>query len=345
MATVYEGEDIELVYSDPQRSGIAPAGRNAYTFFFGVLVSQKGAQRFADVTTAIPSYIDFQTGEEYLDSKIYLYLDGELVSELRIAADLGGKVYTTPQITGTRATREEAIKEKLNLQIILRSGALPVKLETVSFGVISPTLGSGFFAAAVQAGLVAAGVVAIIVFVRYRRIKIAIPMVFIALSEVVIILGIAATGDFFIWAGVLIVNTFIVVMSWTKKYEVDIYAWVGAILIPIIGMLSWTIDLPAIGGIIAAMGTGIDHQIIIADEAVTGKKREEEILTLRESIKRAFFIIFGAAATTIAAMIPLMSIGVGLVRGFAITTMIGVLVGVLITRPAYARIVEALIKK
>ena len=58
----------------------------------------------------------------------------------------------------------------------------------------------------------------------------------------------------------------------------------------------------------------------------------------------AFFIIFGAAATTIAAMVPLMSIGVGFIRGFAITTIVGVLVGILITRPAYARIVEIVTK-
>ena len=39
-------------------------------------------------------------------------------------------------------------------------------------------------------------------------------------------------------------------------------------------------------------------------------------------------------------MVPLVLIGVGLVRGFAITTMVGVLVGILVTRPAYAKIIE-----
>jgi len=44
-------------------------------------------------------------------------------------------------------------------------------------------------------------------------------------------------------------------------------------------------------------------------------------------------------------MVPLMSLGVGLVRGFAITTIIGVLIGVLITRPAYAKIIEIVTTK
>ena len=42
-------------------------------------------------------------------------------------------------------------------------------------------------------------------------------------------------------------------------------------------------------------------------------------------------------------MFPLMFVGVGLVRGFAITTIVGVLVGILITRPAYAKLVERLL--
>ncbi len=342
MALVYSGDDIELVYSDPQHSGIIPQ-TNGFQFYFGVLVSEEGAQRFADVTTGISSYIDMNSGERYLDSSIYLYLDGKLVSELRISEDLGGKVYQSPQIQGFRESKEDAIEEKLKLQTILRSGALPVKLETVSVDIISPTLGTDFFSSAIFAAGFGALVVFLIVFFRYKKIKIAVPMVFVAFSEVLIILGIAATGDSLIWMIALLLNFMLITTAWWKKHEIDIYAWVGALLIPLIGMMSWTIDLPAIAGIIAVIGTGVDHQIIIADETIAGKK--EKVYDLKEKIKRAFFIIFGAAATTIVAMVPLMSIGIGLVRGFAITTIIGVLVGVLVTRPAYARIVEGLVKK
>ena len=59
----------------------------------------------------------------------------------------------------------------------------------------------------------------------------------------------------------------------------------------------------------------------------------------------AFFIIFGAAATTIVAMLPLTIVGIGFIKGFAITIIVGVLVGTLITRPAYARILEMTTKK
>ncbi|MCK4335192.1 MAG: hypothetical protein KAW40_00540, partial [Candidatus Aenigmarchaeota archaeon] len=291
--------------------------------------------------SGIPSQLDLNTGEYYLkDSRIFLYLDNQLVSDLRIASTLGGKVYTTPQITGSRETKEDALKEKLNLQTILRSGALPVSLETVSVGVISPTLGRGFIIPAIYAAGLAAIVVLVITFFRYRKLRVAIPLVFIGFSEVVIILGIAANNDWFIWGPVLILNFLLITAAWLKKYEIDPIAWFGALLIPLLGLLTWTIDLPAIGGIIAAIGIGVDNMIVIADETLAGGREKKILYTIKEKIKRAFFIIFGSASTTIAAMVPLMMIGVGLVRGFAITTIVGVLVGILVTRPAYAKIVE-----
>ncbi len=340
LGTAYKGDDIELVYTDAQHSGIIPR-KNFFEFYFGILVSEKGAERFAKITSGIPSQLDFNSGEYYLkDSRILLYLDNQLVSDLRIASTLGGKVYTTPQITGSRETREEALKEKLNLQTILRSGALPVSLETVSVGVISPTLGRGFVSSALYAAALAAAAVIIITFIRYRKLRIAIPMVFTGFSEVVIILGIAANNDWFIWGPVLILNSVLVLAAWWKKYEIDPTAWFGALLIPLLGLMTWTIDLPAIGGIIAAIGVGVDNMIVIADETLMGVKERKIIYTIKDKIKRAFFIIFGSASTTIAAMVPLVLIGVGLVRGFAITTMVGVLVGILVTRPAYAKIIE-----
>jgi preprotein translocase subunit SecD len=343
LAKVYDGKDIELVYTDPERSAVYPRGK-VYFFYFTVLISEEGAKRFADLTSGIDSYFDIQSGEEYLDSKMMLYLDDELVSELNIGASLGGQIIQTPSIQGSRTTREEALDERLRLQTILRSGALPTGLEVVSRDIISPTLGKDFFSSAFYAAAVAALMVVAIVFIRYRNLKIALPMLFVGLSEVIIILGIAATNDVLIWGVALILTESIILAAFLKGQEFDISGMIGATLIPLLGMLSWTIDLAAIAGIVAAIGTGIDHQIIIADETLR-KEKKEKIYTVKDRIKKAFFIIFGAAATTIAAMSPLMFLGIGLVKGFAITTTVGVLSGLLITRPAYASIIENLLKK
>lgn len=103
--------------------------------------------------------------------------------------------------------------------------------------------------------------------------------------------------------------------------------------------IQWTIDLAAIAGIIAAIGSGVDDQIIITDES--GKRKKDD-LSLKRKLKRAFFIIFASAATTIAVMVPLLTVGAGGVRGFAFTTIIGVVIGVLFTRPAFAKVIEYL---
>ena len=140
------------------------------------------------------------------------------------------------------------------------------------------------------------------------------------------------------------INIVILSVAWWKKHEVDLLAVLGALSIPLLGAgLSWTIDLPAIGGIVAAIGTGVDQQIIIADETLKGNKKR--ILTIKEKLKAAFFMVFSAASTTIAAMIPLMFLVAEFVRGFALTTIIGVWIGITLTRPAYSRIIESLLGK
>ncbi len=97
--------------------------------------------------------------------------------------------------------------------------------------------------------------------------------------------------------------------------------------------LRLSIDLVAIGGLIAAIGTGVDDQIIITDEYFRKRKKR---LSSRNKIKAALAIILIAYLTTLAAMVPLYFAGLSLVKGFAFMIIVGVTVGVFITRPAYA---------
>ena len=109
------------------------------------------------------------------------------------------------------------------------------------------------------------------------------------------------------------------------------------IILGFAAMVNWTIDLAAIAGIVAAIGTGIDDQIVVLDES---KRKQEKIDSIRIRLKKAFFIIFSSAASTIAAMLPLLFSSFANIKGFAFTTIVGVLVGVFITRPAFAKVVE-----
>jgi len=300
------GEDIKSVCRSAECSGIniqngcgqSQDGTWVCTFSFQVDVSQESAERHAAATRGLSTTL--VGNNRYLSEKLGLYLDEEMVSDLYISTNLQGIEATSFVIQGpgAGATREAAIEDALlsmkEMQTVLITGSLPVKLEVAKMDVVSPTLGEEFFASTLKALVVALVAVGAFLFVRYRNIKIALPMFLTGLSEVVIILGFAA-------------------------------------------LIRWNLDLAAIAGILAAVGTGVDDQIVIADEIISGEKIS---LEWKKRIKRAFFIIFAAYATTVVAMMPLWAMGAGLLRGFALTTIVGVSIGVFITRPAYAKIVE-----
>lgn len=105
------------------------------------------------------------------------------------------------------------------------------------------------------------------------------------------------------------------------------------ILISILG--SFTIDLAAMAGIIAAIGVGVDAQIVITDELLKKDDRKTS-----EKVELAFGIIRTNAVVAIFSMVPLLFSGLVEVIGFAISTILGALLGYMLTRPAYAAIVE-----
>jgi len=107
------------------------------------------------------------------------------------------------------------------------------------------------------------------------------------------------------------------------------------ILLGIASLINWNLDLPSIAGILIIIGTGVDQQIVILDESQS--KRSE---TIKQKLKSALFIVISAYLTTLVSLLPLIWAGAGLLRGFAITTLIGLTVGVLITRPAFSDLVK-----
>ncbi|MEM2018110.1 MAG: site-2 protease family protein [Candidatus Pacearchaeota archaeon] len=272
----------------------------ACRFHFAVHLSAEAAKKQASMTARLSENIT--EGRRYLNETLDLYLDDKLVDKLFIDADLKGKETTEVAITGSGIgkTREEAYKEAeesmKKLQTILITGSLPVKLEIVKLDSVSPVLGKDFMKSIFIASFAALFGVLLIIYLRYKRLALFVPVIIVLFSEIFLILGIAA-------------------------------------------LIKWNLDLPSIAGIIAAIGTGVDDQIVMIDESRTARQ-----YSIKERIKRAFFIIFGAYATTFVAMLPLMWAGAGLLRGFAVTTLIGITIGVLITRPAFADILKMVVK-
>ncbi|MBW3022923.1 hypothetical protein KY308_02380 [Candidatus Woesearchaeota archaeon] len=306
--TVFRGgTDITYVCRSAECSGIDPQqgcgrgedGQWYCRFRFAIAITPEAAQRQADATK------DLLVIEDYLNESIDFYLDDQPVDSLHIGADLKGRAVTDIQISGSGAgpTQEAAVNDALQnmkrLQTIIITGSLPIKLNVVKMDTISPTLGKEFSKSIFIMSIIAILAVVGVIFIKYREIKITIPIAISVISEVVIILGIAA-------------------------------------------LIGWNIDLAAIAGIIVAVGTGVDDQIVITDETLRGESSGSS--NWRERFKRAFFIIMAAYVTTVVAMIPLLFAGAGLLKGFAITSILGVSIGVFITRPAYAAIVEQILK-
>jgi len=110
-------------------------------------------------------------------------------------------------------------------------------------------------------------------------------------------------------------------------------------------LTGWNLDLAAIAAIVIAIGSGVDDQIVMIDETLNDKLGKERRRSWKERIGMAFLIVLISYFTLASAMIPLFFAGAGLLRGFAITTLVGITAGVLITRPAFAQFMEILLKK
>jgi preprotein translocase subunit SecD len=114
------------------------------------------------------------------------------------------------------------------------------------------------------------------------------------------------------------------------------------ILLGFAAAVNLALDLSHIAGFIAVIGTGVDDLVIIADEIM----QQGDVSTSRvfqSRFRKAFWVIGAAAATTIIAMSPLAVLSLGDLQGFAIVTIVGVLIGVFITRPAYGDILRVLV--
>ena len=305
--TVFSGgNDITYVCRTAQCSGIDPnrgCAQNADNqwscgFSFSITLSPDAARRQADLTR------DLRVISGSLSEPLVLFLDDAEVDRLSISADLQGRAVTDIAISGggqgitNEAALEDTLQNMKRLQTVLITGSLPVKLEIVRIDNISPTLGKEFLKNALIVGLLSILAVAIMLFIRYRRLAVAAPITITVICEIFLTLSMAA-------------------------------------------LIGWNIDLAAIAGIILAAGTGVDHQIVIADESLD---KRAAVYSWKQRIKRAFFIIFTAYFTTVVAMVPLLFAGAGLLKGFAITTILAVSIGVFITRPAYAAVVRTLLE-
>lgn len=335
---VYDNQDIESV--DRTNSGVRSAGTSSYRANIPLIVTQESKDRMQNVANNFAvsgGQLVMQNGQA---TELTIMLGGANVNNFTVSSDFQQGEVSQPTIN-LNGNDQDELRQRMNeVENELSSGNLPEPVTIVSSVRISETLGSQFMAVSVLSIVGSLIAVGFIIFLRYKNPKLVAPIVFTGASEVFILLG-----------------------MWFTNFA--------------------TLNLSAIAGIIAAVGTGVDDQIIITDESET-----ESIKDWTARMKTAFFVIFTSAASTIGAMTPILSpqfstlmvglAGLGLlgysryssrtnnhyiaigilalivavvayqfplsalyeIQEFATTTIIGILIGITITRPAFAKFLE-----
>lgn len=242
---------------------------------------------------------------KYLNESMYFFIDGTEADSLFIGSSLRGQVATQILVegSGTGATREEAIKDaQENMK----------RLQTILLTGSLP----------------------------YK-------LEIVKLDTVSPTLGQEFEKNIFLLGAIVFLIVSLAIYAKYRRIKVTLSVILtmfseAFITLAIAAFIKWNLDAAAIAGIIAGIGTGVNDQILILDEALTKSQTSESI---KNKVKRALFVIVGAFLTIIAAMLPLFWAGAGMLRGFALTTIIGVSVGILITRPAFADIIKKIGEK
>lgn len=199
---------------------------------------------------------------------------------------------------------QDAVNEIRMLKSVLSGGRLPVSTIVGSYYDVAPQLGEQFLIYSMVGTALAIIAVAFLIMLRYRKLKLILPIVFINVVE--ILLTMAVIGGF------------------------------------------GTLDLAAMAGVITLIGTGTHDQLIITDEMLKNRENLKDLQAKQlerdaaERVKRAFYIVLTAAGIAIASMLPLLLSGIVEITGFALSSIIGVLIGVTLTRPVYGLLMERL---
>ncbi|MBN1156675.1 hypothetical protein JXA85_03605 [Candidatus Woesearchaeota archaeon] len=309
------GKDITYVARSADKAGIDPQRgcgqlsdeRWSCRFRFAITLTPEAAQRQADLTKNLALVIE-DAGEQYLSEKLTLYLDDALVDELRIGAELKGSAVTDIAISGSGVgqTRQAAIYDALqNMK----------RLQTILITGSLP----------VKIEIAQSNNISPILGEQFLRNALVVALVAFISVAVVISIRYKKSG--------------IIVPMMTILFSEVI------LLLGLAALIGWNIDMAAIAGIIAAVGTGVDDQVVITDEVLRKEKTAGMVVTWKEKLKNAFFIIMGAYFTMVVAMLPLWFAGAGLLKGFAVTTIFGISFGVFVTRPAYAKMIEIILEE
>lgn len=210
-------------------------------------------------------------------------------------------------------TGQFSLEEAKNLAIQLNAGALPVPIKILEQRSIGPTLGSE----SIQKSLIAGGIGLL----------------------VVIVFMIAYYGYFGLIADIALLIYTIIILAIFKT---------GLFIFPPI-----TLTLAGIAGFILSIGMAVDANILIfermREETRWGKNERSSSLNktiaLERGFKRAWSSIWASNVSTLMTALILFMTGTSLVKGFAVTLAIGVLVSMFTAIVVTRTLLRLIVKK
>ena len=246
-----------------------------------------GAKKFADITTR---FCRTQTREGR-----------------QMAIVLDDLVYSAPvlnePITGGSAviTGRFSLEEAAQLKNVLNAGAMPAPLKFLGRRFVNPTLGEDSIADARMAILVGCAGVLLFMFLYYRRLGLVADLALLMNFVLLPVFAVASSG----------------ILS---QISGDATLSGGSILrLPVL-------TLPGIAGILLTVGMAVDANVLIyeriREEVKRGKTAYPAIMA---GYDRAFSAIFDGNVTTVITGAILFVVGTGLIRGFAVTLVAGII--------------------
>lgn len=221
------GSDGEYVYQTPTgdtetvlmdgsavkkaQAGIdssAQSSNNKSNYVVSLELNDEGAKTFADIT------------EKYTSQVVSIWMDDVMLSAPTIQEKIsGGKAQISGDFTAEEATK---LADRIN------AGALPFKLETVTYGSISASLGENSLVAMGYAGIIAFCLIIVFMIFMYR------------------------------------LPGFIACIALTGQMGITIAAISG--YFPVFN--SFTMTLPGIAGLILSIGMGVDANVITSERII-----------------------------------------------------------------------------
>ena len=264
------------------------SGRHYVTLSF----NQEGANKFEEITG---KYCPYGTSNK---------TNGR---GRQLAVALDGVIYSAPEIKDRIAGGNATISgdftaaEAKQLANVLNAGALPAPMKFIGKRFVNPTLGEDAIGGAKKAVVVGFGAVILFVALYYRY------------------MGVVAAAALILDL-VLLPLCAVLASNILSVFVPDVTLSGGSMLrLPVL-------TLPGIAGILLTIGMAVDANVLIYE-----RTREEQLAgrpafpSIMAGYKRAFLAIFDGNLTTVITAIILFVFGTGLIRGFSITLVAGIM--------------------